>query len=203
MTNTSLNKSTPNQDSVLAENPLKQKIDDFINDFDSFQELRKIEKIDTILQENKKHPNSIELTKDLLVTIEKYKYVENGSCLKNSVHKNDSEHAKEVRKAIVREYKVTGIADKMMVDLAVASYFRGMRASSIYSSLIEEDDGTIKITSERNGMLKELNKQIDIATRQLNTLLLYLKEKNNPPVNIKVRTDNAFIANNQQFNKNA
>ncbi|KXK10417.1 MAG: hypothetical protein UZ22_OP11002000720 [Microgenomates bacterium OLB23] len=41
MTNTSLNKSTPNQDSVLAENPLKQKIDDFINDFDSFQELRK------------------------------------------------------------------------------------------------------------------------------------------------------------------
>ncbi len=198
-----LSKKISNNKDITSQSSLKQKIDDFINNFDNFHEVSQLETIDNILQQKTKLPNSTELSKDLLLAIEKYKYVENGSCLKNSVHYSDRDYAKTVRKAIIEEYKVKSITDKMMVDLATASYFRSMRASSIYNTLIEEENGMIKMTAERNGMLKELNKQIEMATRQFSTIIAYLRERNNPPINIKVKTDNAFIANNQQFNKNA
>jgi len=76
-----------------------------------------------------------------------------------------------------------------------------MRSSAIYNALIQTPDGVIDWTDKQKvNLIKELNKQIDIANQQLASSLNYLKEINQQFPNIKVQTKNAFIAQNQQFN---
>jgi len=76
-----------------------------------------------------------------------------------------------------------------------------MRSSAVYNALIQTPNGVVDWTDkQRVNLIKELNKQIDIANQQLISSLNYLKETNPQLPNIKVQTKNAFIAQNQQFN---
>jgi hypothetical protein len=58
------------------------------------------------------------------------------------------------------------------------------------------------ITPNRNIYIANLSKQIDRANRQYISALLTLKQLKSPNVEMNIKTNNAFISNNQQINVN-
>jgi len=92
----------------------------------------------------------------------------------------------------------------LIVDMAVNAYFRSLRASVIHINLIQNKDGVLLTPEQtRTNLLKELGKQIEMANRQFMTAITFLKELRQPPINVKVHAKEAFVGQNQQFNKNA
>jgi len=69
--------------------------------------------------------------------------------------------------------------------------------------LAQKNDGTFGFNQPRINMMKELGKQVDSANRQYISTLTLLREMKQPQINIKVQSKQAFVGQNQQFNKNA
>lgn len=130
--------------------------------------------------------------------------VENGLYLEFSIHKFDQKHVLPVRQNLIEEYKATTFSELLIIDLAINAYFRALRSGSIYNVLAQDKEGTISWPDQQKiNLIKEVGKQIEMANRQFLTAMTYLKEFRQQPLNIKVQTKSAFIARNQQFNKNA
>jgi len=121
--------------------------------------------------------------------------------LKASIHQKDRKYISSLRNNLINEFKPKTPSALLILDVAVSAYFRVMRSSAVYNALIQTPNGVVDWTDkQRVNLIKELNKQIDIANQQLISFLNYLKETNPQLPNIKVQTKNAFIAQNQQFN---
>ena len=58
----------------------------------------------------------------------------------------------------------------------------------------------LSISSEKNGYLAILSKELDRAHRQLITALTTLRQIKNPPIEFNVKAKTAFVAQNQQIN---
>jgi len=54
----------------------------------------------------------------------------------------------------------------------------------------------------RVNILKEFNKGIESANRQLNADIILLQELKQPALKVNVKTNTAFVSQNQQFNIN-
>lgn len=181
----------------------KSEIEDLIKNFEDFLDTSTLQKIKNLKQKVQDEPNNLELVQDLVSALENYCYVENGSFLKYSTHPSLRSHVKEARTKLILEYKAVTLSEKLTIDLILSAYFRVLRSSSIYHLLLEDEHGKSTTSIERNRLLKELNKQIEMGTKQYTYLLAVLREAKNPPISVKIKTDNAFIGANQQFNKNA
>ncbi len=185
------------------ENEVKEAVEVFLSEFHDYTgEQSALEALYKAIKEKAENPDSQLHSEKLIIAINEYKSVETGNYLKNSVRSEDRKHATCIRNALIKENDAKSIADKMVIDLAVGAYFRSLHSASIYNSLIDQN-GNVSMSTERTGMLKELNKQIEMATRQFTTLISFLKQSNRPPINVKIKSGNAFIGENQQFNKNA
>jgi len=141
--------------------------------------------------------------------LERYQEVEmlqgmiNGKVVEGSVSNWHQKHVIKLRKQLITEHQASSASECMIIDLAINAYFRSLHASRIYSCLEQNKDGTISFDQPRVNMLKELGKQIDSANRQYISTLTLLKEMKQPQINIKVQSKQAFVSQNQQFNKNA
>lgn len=127
----------------------------------------------------------------------------NGKVVEGSVNDWHQKHVIKLRNQIVAEYQANSPSEFMIVDLAINAYFRSLHTSRIYSCLARDKDGTVNYTQLKINMMKELGKQVEGANRQFISALTLLKEMKRPPINIKVQSKQAFVGQNQQFNKNA
>lgn len=129
--------------------------------------------------------------------------VVNGKTIEGSVNNWHQKQVRKLRKQLITEHQANTASEFMLIDLAISAYFRGLHSARIYSCMAQNNDKTITYNQLRINMMKELNKQIDNANRQYISVLTLLKEMKQPQINIKVQSKQAFVGQNQQFNKNA
>lgn len=127
--------------------------------------------------------------------------VASGLLLESTVHQNHKKYIQILRKRLIIEYDAQSISERMLIDMSVSAYFRSLHTSQIYSALIMDDDGSISYNQLKINALKELTRHIESANRQFISSLAMLKDMKRPPINVKVHSRQAFIAQNQQFNK--
>ena len=84
-----------------------------------------------------------------------------------------------------------------------AKVLGAMRYDSHFNYIIEKPGGGFTFDQLKVNVLKEFNKGLELAGRQLNADIILLKELKQPRVSIKVKTDNAYLAQNQQININS
>jgi hypothetical protein len=128
--------------------------------------------------------------------------LKNGFILKKIEREQYYEALGEIRRNIVIEYPGKTSFDLLITDRLVANYWRAMKYDTIFNRLIENEEGKFSVDQLRVNILKELNKGIEIADRQLNANIILLKELKQPPLSVSVKTKTAFVAQNQQLNIN-
>ena len=127
----------------------------------------------------------------------------NGKVVEASVNVWHQNHVVKMRETLIAEHEAKSTSELMIIDLAINAYFRSLHASKIYSSLVQGNDGAVRFERPRINLLKELGKQVENANKQFLSALTLLKEMKQPRINIKVQSKQAFVGQNQQFNKNA
>ena len=128
--------------------------------------------------------------------------LENGENLGNSVLPFDKSSALVIRKNLIAEFQATTSYELMMIDIAVNAYFSYLRLSTLYRGLvITNESKTIGVNQTTINLMKQLTKQIDSAHTQMLTTLTTLSQLRRPPINVKIQTKEAYIAQNQQVNQ--
>ncbi|MEK7539572.1 MAG: hypothetical protein AAB595_02975 [Patescibacteria group bacterium] len=126
--------------------------------------------------------------------------LENGIWTANLAHAKYYSGLAQMRKNIVRDFNCQTSLELMLADRIVAHYWRAMRNDTLLNTLIEKEDGGYSFNQQKINLFRELYKCVEIADRQLSADVILLKELKQPRLNIKVTTENAFIAQNQQVN---
>ena len=98
---------------------------------------------------------------------------------------------------IEKEYNCTTASDKALAELAALAHVSVIesqrRTTSIFNCLEEVDDPSTRY-------IAVLNKQTDRANRQFITAITTLRQMKQPQMQVNIKTNNAFVANNQQVN---
>lgn len=130
--------------------------------------------------------------------------VKNGNYLRFSVHYQDTDFVDGVRNGLIEEYQAHTPSELLIIDTVCNAYFGYMRASKALKSFVEDNDGRREYESKTWIMMfKELRQLVDMSQRHFTTSLTFLKEFRQPAINLKIQSKNAYISQNQQFNKNA
>lgn len=129
--------------------------------------------------------------------------VVNGKVVEGSVNNGHQKQVMELGKQFIAEYQATAVSELLIIDMVINAYFRSLHSSRIYSSLSQKHDGTFEYSQLKINFMKELGKQIELANKQFVSAITLLKEMKQPQINIKVQSKQAFVGQNQQFNKNA
>ncbi|MCX6722460.1 MAG: hypothetical protein NT094_00120 [Candidatus Staskawiczbacteria bacterium] len=126
--------------------------------------------------------------------------LENGLWTANLSHAKYYSGLAQMRRNIVKDFSCQTSLELMLADRIVAHYWRAMRKDYLLNILIEKEDNGYSFNQQKINLFRELYKCVEIADRQLNANIILLKELKQPRLNIKVTTENAFIAQNQQVN---
>lgn len=189
-----------NEDEVLQAFRDIQASFQFVRDFSVLQELQDLAK--EIESNSEKRLDVLEKYVNKFQEAAMIDGVSNGKIVEGSV---DDKHQKQVlrlRIQLIAEYQAKSVSEMMIIDMMINAYFRSLHASQIYSCLMQETDGTISYTQTKVNFMKAVERQIEIANKQFISSITLLKEMKQPPINIKV-SGQAFVGQNQQFNKNA
>ncbi len=104
--------------------------------------------------------------------------------------------SREMTETMIKEYNCTNEAEKALAELAVNAYIRVIDNSRRLNNMLEMRETTQLI----NGYFSILSKQIDRANRQFISALLTLKQLKSPQIEMHIKSNTAFIAQNQQIN---
>lgn len=131
--------------------------------------------------------------------------VSSGGQLSSSVHILDQPAVNDLRKRLLTEYAPISASEALVVDQIVLAYFRSLRLSQAHLGLIQDSTGSVRKWDNQIivNLIKEIGKQANFANQQFITALEYLKSAKQPPIKVRVNAKEAFVAQNQQFNKNA
>jgi len=167
-----------------------------------------IKEIQQLDHEAAKSPQDEELTKRLMEAIFKYKRIKNvssGDQLSSSVHPLDQSAVIDARRRLMAEFAPITASEALVVDQALNAYFRSLRLSQAHLNLIQDATGGIRRWDSQIivNLIKEIGKQANFSNQQFITALEYLKSSKRPPLNVRVNAKEAYVAENQQFNKNA
>jgi hypothetical protein len=161
---------------------------DRLSEFNEFSKLKNLSKE----QAEKKEV----LGKELILTFG----LNNGVFLQSIV--NNLSYAKglaKIRQDLIKEYKCQGTSELMLVDRIVSAYWRGIRYESYLNRLFEEEPDKFSFNDLKLRVAKELYKGIELASRQFESGLTFLRNLKQPRLNIRVNADNAYLAQNQQI----
>lgn len=128
--------------------------------------------------------------------------LENGIWVANLGYGKDYQTLARMRQRVKRDYDCKTSLELMLADSIVACYWRIIKNEMKLNRFIEKEDGSFSFDQLKVNILKELNKEVDLANRRLNMNIILLKEMKQPALKVNVRTNNAFIGENQQFNNN-
>lgn len=103
----------------------------------------------------------------------------------------------EAARLLEKEFNAEKPSEKMLVQMAVCSYVRMMKCAKFFNNNME---GTI--TNERANLIGRYSKEADRCFRQYLSAIQMLHQLKTPPLKVNVKTQNAFIAQNQQNNSN-
>ena len=169
--------------------------DMFVGDKNMLSEYRDLhQKLDKLTPNEKKRKD--QLSTELFMTYG----LENGIWATNLGHSKYYSSLAQIRLNIVKDYDCKSSLELMLADRIVAHYWRAMRNDTLLNRYIENGDGSFSINQLKINMIREFNNGTERADRQLNADIILLKELKQPKLNIKVTTENAFIAQNQQVN---
>lgn len=129
--------------------------------------------------------------------------INNGAFVEKSVHISQKKYTQILRRRLTVEYDAESISELMLIDVAISAYFRYLQSSMLYNSYAMDAEGNASFNQLKVNITKELGKQIDQSHRQFISALATLREMKRPALNLKIHSRQAFIAENQQFNKNA
>lgn len=122
--------------------------------------------------------------------------VETGYAVSNSAGEPYEKLALEMKRGIEKEFDCQSISEKALVDLAVNAYIRNLR----YSWKMNENQ--TYLGQKFDGYRNYLSKEIDRAQRHYISAIETLKCFKQSSLKVSVKTNNAFIGENQQFNNN-
>lgn len=168
--------------------------DYFINEDEKIKELNTLYSSDKDDEVSKKRKG--ELATELSYAFN----FENGIIVANLSHNKYSSALARMRQRLINDYDCKDSLELMIVDSIVASYWRAMRHERLSNLLCEEKDGGWSFNQQKINLLKEVNRGLELANRQMSNSIILLKELKQPKLNIKVTAENAFIAQNQQVN---
>ena len=181
----------------------KDKVDSMAEAFTTsinFSNNRIVEEYLELIEKNQLAPKEEKRMNEILSDIKEINSFKNGLCAASIGRSNDLKTITTIRSNLVEEYSCKTTIEIMLADRIVASYWRAMLCDKISNRLIEKEDRSYSFDQLTVNIIKELNKSIEFANRQLNTNIILLKELKQPKLDVKVNTKNAFISHNQQFN---
>lgn len=119
-----------------------------------------------------------------------------GYMLMKAVNENQRGLALQMKRDFQSEFDCKAPSEKALVDLMVNSYIKKLR----YSDKMEHNQEYVghQYDSYRN----YLSKEIDRSYRQFVSALETLKSIKQPSLKVNIKTNNAFVGENQQFNNN-
>lgn len=102
----------------------------------------------------------------------------------------------EMINQLIAEYDCNTATEKMLAQTAGWAYCRMIEYSYKLNGVTRQEF----ISHEKNGLYSLLSKEVDRATRQYLMAINTLKHFKQPPLNVTLKTNNAFVAQNQQIN---
>ncbi len=128
--------------------------------------------------------------------------LENGYWISHISYQKHTSTLSRMREKIINENDCKSLAELMIVDRIVASYWRIIRYETIFNRFVEDEEGKFSFSQLSVNALKEVNKGLEIAHRQHSNNIILLKELKQPNLKVTVKTGNAYFAENQQINNN-
>ena len=122
--------------------------------------------------------------------------IESGYTLMKSVDVQYRKFALQMKSDLEKEYQCTTISEMSLIDQVVLSYTRKI----CFSELLERRKIQGSANNGVTGYLSFLSKEIDRAHRQFLSSLEALRSLKQPTLSVNIRTQNAFVGENQQFN---
>ncbi|MCX6717257.1 MAG: hypothetical protein NTU76_01090 [Candidatus Taylorbacteria bacterium] len=124
--------------------------------------------------------------------------LDSGHTLMESVGERHRGLALQLKKEFEKEFDCKSSSEKALIDMLVSSYITKMTDLK----RLESNKQSEFLSHEMNGFLSLLSKDADRAHRQFISTIETLKSIKQPALNVNVKTNNAFIGENQQFNQN-
>lgn len=124
--------------------------------------------------------------------------IDTGHALAESVPAEYRSMALQIKRDLHQEFDCKTVSEKVLVDLAVGAYIRQVYLTK--KLILNQNFETFY--HEINGYLAFVSKEIDRAHRQFIGAIESLKSMKQPTMRVSVKTNNAFIGENQQFNNN-
>jgi hypothetical protein len=120
--------------------------------------------------------------------------VENGHTISSCVNKSFQMMAVEMKKELEKEFDCKNYSEKALVDLAVNGYVRVMCHSW------KMDGNQAYIGQKYDSYRNYLSHEIDRSHRHYISAIETLKFLKQPTLKVNIKTNNAFVSENQQFN---
>jgi len=123
---------------------------------------------------------------------------ESGCALMESIEPSYRGFALQLRKSLQQEFDCKNPSEIALVDQVVNSHIRKIT----YSKLLESHNEPKWLSHEKVALLNFYSREIDRAHRQFISAIETLRFIKQPSIKVNVKTNNAFIGENQQFNNN-
>lgn len=150
--------------------------------------------VNEILPEKKRNGKAPEDSAELLTDLSRAFSIETGHVLIESVRKDYRDLAIQLKQDIQEEYNCSTSLEKALVDQIVNSYIRKLSCS------VRLEGQESYIDSDLIKYRNHLSTEIDRAHRQFLSGLETLKAIKSPKLDIKLKTENAYIAEKQSIN---
>lgn len=125
--------------------------------------------------------------------------LESGHALLESVDDRYKPFALEIKKSLEQEFACEKPSERMLVDQIVNAHLRKLEYTRLMVKYREQE----WLSQEKVAVLNFYSKEADRAHRQFISALETLKAIKQPPINVNVKAQNAFVAQNQQFNNHS
>lgn len=100
-------------------------------------------------------------------------------------------------RGLIQEYGLTTPSEIMLAEIATNAQIRVLSVSARLNTFVWDEN----IPTPAKGMyLSALSKELDRANRTYFSAMTLLKQLKNPPLKVSIKTNNAYVAQNQQFN---
>lgn len=132
------------------------------------------------------------------------KSVKSGWVAWRSLSYQDEKYFGEVRRDLIAEYQVKSTSELLLIDATLVAYLRYLRINKLLNTFLDGINDYQDTNQESMNMVKQLNRALDSANQQMITSLTCLNELKRQPIKVKVKvlTQKAYFAQNQQINEN-
>ena len=125
--------------------------------------------------------------------------LESGHALLESVGDRYRSFALEMKRGLEQEFACEKPSERMLVDQIVSAHLRKLEYTRLMVKYREQE----WLSQEKAAFLNFYSKETDRAHRHFISALETLKAIKQPPINVSVKAQNAFVAQNQQFNNHS